>query len=198
MFYKSNQSHSDQSDRSAGGHSNSDSSHPVQGIRASVDSLNRDSGVAHVASERPGNGRCMKDLQQQNLNSSRKQKAWTSLVGLGARAVSYAGLCLLANKSATYAVPGVQAVNADKVSFQVFEIDSPLLDILWCGQSNDVILVQSEAGTVYRSRDRGDSWKKLHSIMHQTGMSVLDDGQTVSSFLTVNFLQFRILARSRR
>jgi len=37
--------------------------------------------------------------------------------------------------------------------------------------------VQSEAGTVYRSRDRGDSWKKLHSIMHQTGLSVIDDGQ---------------------
>jgi photosystem II stability/assembly factor-like uncharacterized protein len=84
-------------------------------------------------------------------------------------------------------VQSVQAVNADKVSFQVFEIDSPLLDIIWCGQSNDVIIVQSEAGTVYRSRDRGDSWKKLHSIMHQTGMSVLDEGQTVSAHVTVKF-----------
>lgn len=89
-------------------------------------------------------------------------------------------MSLLANSCSSNVVTGVKAVNADKVSFQVFEIDSPLLDILWCGQTNDVILVQSEAGTVYRSRDRGDSWKKLHSIMHQTGISVLDDGQTVS------------------
>jgi hypothetical protein len=60
----------------------------------------------------------------------------------------------------------VNAVSSDKVSFQIFEIDSPLLDIMWCGNTNEVILVQSEAGTIYRSRDRGDSWKKLHSIMH--------------------------------
>jgi len=49
---------------------------------------------------------------------------------------------------------------------------------MWCGSTNEVLLVQSEAGTIYRSRDRGDSWKKLHSIMHQTGLSVMDDGQT--------------------
>jgi hypothetical protein len=72
------------------------------------------------------------------------------------------------------------AVNSDKVSFQIFEIDSPLSDIMWCGNTNEVILVQSEMGTIYRSRDRGDSWKKLHSMMHQTGMSVIDEGQTVS------------------
>jgi len=69
----------------------------------------------------------------------------------------------------------------------VFEIDSPLVDIMWCGSTNEVILVQSEAGTVYRSRDRGDSWKKLHSIMHQTGLAVLDDGQSVSALPLSNF-----------
>jgi photosystem II stability/assembly factor-like uncharacterized protein len=57
----------------------------------------------------------------------------------------------------------VQAFNADKVKFQIFEIDSPLKDIMWCGNTNEVILVQSYSGTVYRSRDRGESWKKLHS-----------------------------------
>jgi hypothetical protein len=79
----------------------------------------------------------------------------------------------------------VNAVNSDKVSFNIFEIDSPLLDIMWCGNTNEVILVQSEAGTIYRSRDRGESWKKLHSIMHQTGLSVIDEGQTVSKFFTL-------------
>lgn len=87
-----------------------------------------------------------------------------------------ASLCLLSNRSASNVVNVVNAVNSDKVSFQIFEIDSPLLDIMWCGPTNEVILVQSEAGTIYRSRDRGDSWKKLHSIMHQTGLSVIDEG----------------------
>lgn len=72
----------------------------------------------------------------------------------------------------------MQAFNADKVKFQIFEIDSPLKDIMWCGNTNEVILVQSYSGTVYRSRDRGESWKKLHSQMHQTGSSVLEESQT--------------------
>lgn len=70
----------------------------------------------------------------------------------------------------------VQGANTDKVSFNIFEIDNKLIDILWCGNTNEVILVQTDSGTVYRSRDKGDSWKKLHSMMKQTGASVLDDG----------------------
>merc|ERR1719183_261334 len=101
-----------------------------------------------------------------------------SILRLGRRLVSWAAICLLADSSVTDVVNVVNAVNSDKVSFQIFEIDSPLLDIMWCGNTNEVILVQSEAGTTYRSRDRGESWKKLHSIMHQTGLSVVDDGQT--------------------
>ena len=89
------------------------------------------------------------------------------------------GFCLL-----SLSLLGVNAVNSDKVSFQIFEIDSPLSDIMWCGNTNEVILVQSEMGTIYRSRDRGDSWKKLHSMMHSTGMSVVDEGQTVSKLGT--------------
>merc|ERR1719473_2559655 len=103
-----------------------------------------------------------------------------SILMFGRRLVSWAAICLLADNSATNMVNVVNAVNSDKVSFQIFEIDSPLLDIMWCGNTREVILVQSEKGTIYRSRDRGESWKKLHSIMHQTGLSVIDEGLTVS------------------
>ena len=89
-----------------------------------------------------------------------------SVFKLGRRLVSWAAICLLADKSAINMVNVVNAVNSDKVSFQIFEIDSPLLDIMWCGKTREVILVQSEKGTIYRSRDRGESWKKLHSIMN--------------------------------
>ena len=57
---------------------------------------------------------------------------------------------------------------------------------MMCGNTNEVILVQNEAasqteaGTIYRSRNRGDSLKKLHSIRHQIGLSVIDEDQTVS------------------
>jgi len=32
---------------------------------------------------------------------------------------------------------------------------------MWCGNSDEVILVLTEKGAIYRSRDRGYTWKKL-------------------------------------
>mmetsp|Transcript_2618 Transcript_2618/g.4051 ORF Transcript_2618/g.4051 Transcript_2618/m.4051 type:complete len:159 (+) Transcript_2618:90-566(+) len=54
-----------------------------------------------------------------------------------------------------------------------------MVDIMWCGPTNEVILAQSLHGTVYRSRDKGDSWKRLHSMMHQSGSSVADENQDI-------------------
>jgi photosystem II stability/assembly factor-like uncharacterized protein len=75
----------------------------------------------------------------------------------------------VANRGVSNVVNYVQAANADKVGVNVFEIDSRLTDIMWCGNTNEVILVQTQQGTIYRSRDKGDSWKKLHSMMTQSG-----------------------------
>ena len=51
---------------------------------------------------------------------------------------------------------------------------------MWCGTSNEVILVLTESGTVYRSRDRGGSWKRLQQVMSQVGGQVADQDQEVS------------------
>jgi hypothetical protein len=59
-------------------------------------------------------------------------------------------------------------------------MDSLVRDIMWCGSNNDVILVLSEKGSVYRSRDRGYSWKKLQGLIGKVGQSVADQGQEVS------------------
>jgi hypothetical protein len=50
-------------------------------------------------------------------------------------------LNLISNESSNVFLRNVNAVNSDKVSFQVFEIDSSLIDIMWCGNTNEVILV---------------------------------------------------------
>lgn len=36
----------------------------------------------------------------------------------------------------------------------------------------------TDQGTVYLSRDKGESWRKLHANMRETGMGVADEGQT--------------------
>lgn len=68
-----------------------------------------------------------------------------------------------------------KAANIDNVKFQIFEVDDEIQDILWCGKSNEVIFVQTELGTIYRSRDKGDSWKKLDDLMKKTAYSVADE-----------------------
>ena len=50
---------------------------------------------------------------------------------------------------------------------------------MWCGINDESILVLSEKGSVYRSRDRGNSWKKLQNIMGKVGSGILDPGQQV-------------------
>ena len=59
-------------------------------------------------------------------------------------------------------------------------MDGLVRDIMWCGSNNDVILVLTEKGTVYRSRDRGYSWKKLQGLIGKVAQGVADQGQEVS------------------
>lgn len=60
-------------------------------------------------------------------------------------------------------------VNTDRVDFNKYDLDSMVKDIMWCGQNNEAIIVLTEAGTVYRSRDKGVSWKKLQGILARSG-----------------------------
>ena len=49
----------------------------------------------------------------------------------------------------------------DSVDFQTFELDGEVRNILWCGNNDEIILLLSSDGSIYRSRDRGASWKRL-------------------------------------
>ena len=66
------------------------------------------------------------------------------------------------------------------VDFQTFELDGQVHDLMWCGQNDEIILGQSSDGTIYRSRDRGLSWKRLKNLMHKAGQAVSDENQDVS------------------
>jgi hypothetical protein len=49
----------------------------------------------------------------------------------------------------------VAGANTDQIDYNRYDLDAPVNDMLWCGSSNEVILVLTEKGTVYRSRDKG-------------------------------------------
>ena len=74
----------------------------------------------------------------------------------------------------------ISAANTDMVDSSLSQFESLVKDILWCGRSNEAIIVLTDNGVLYRSRDRGLQWKKLQSFLGQTAQSVLDMGQEVS------------------
>ena len=73
----------------------------------------------------------------------------------------------------------LKAPNTDAVDFNKYDLDSPVKDLMWCGLNNEFILVLSDKGSIYRSRDRGISWKKLQSALTLSGQKVADDDQEV-------------------
>lgn len=64
---------------------------------------------------------------------------------------------------------------ADFVDHQTFELDGEIQDMMWCGNSDEIILVKTDDGTIYRSRDRGSNWKRLKSLMQNQGTKVADN-----------------------
>lgn len=66
-----------------------------------------------------------------------------------------------------------------QVDFQTFDIDGQVHDLMWCGAQDEVVLLHTAEGTIYRSRDRGLSWKRLRALLSQTGLGVADEDQEV-------------------
>ena len=69
---------------------------------------------------------------------------------------------------------------ASSVDFQTFDLDGQVHDLMWCGFNDEVVLMHTTEGTIYRSRDRGQNWKRLRSLLHKHGANVADEDQEVS------------------
>jgi hypothetical protein len=62
-----------------------------------------------------------------------------------------------------------------EVNFKLIELDSPPQDITWCGSSKDTVLVLTERNSLYRSDDKGFSYKKLNDVLTHTGKQELEE-----------------------
>eukprot|EP01017_Pseudomicrothorax_dubius_P026778 TRINITY_DN3020_c0_g1_i1.p1 TRINITY_DN3020_c0_g1~~TRINITY_DN3020_c0_g1_i1.p1 ORF type:complete len:636 (-),score=85.45 TRINITY_DN3020_c0_g1_i1:109-2016(-) len=58
-------------------------------------------------------------------------------------------------------------VRADDVSSYYHEVDSPISDVVWCGETgpSQPILILTEMGSVYQSKDSGQSWRDLGEVL---------------------------------
>lgn len=67
-----------------------------------------------------------------------------------------------------------QALVCGTVDYKSFDLDSAPRDLVWCGSTRDTVFVLTETNSLYKSEDKGFSWKKLNDIMNHTGKEQLD------------------------
>ena len=66
-------------------------------------------------------------------------------------------------------------ISVGSVDFKMFDIDSNVNDIVWCGNSRETILVLTDLSSLYKSEDHGFTWKKLNDIFQHTGKQELEE-----------------------
>jgi len=71
----------------------------------------------------------------------------------------------------------ISYINSGTVDFKSFDLDSVPKDIIWCGASSDAVLALTELSSVYRSDDKGFTWKKLNDIILSTGKNELEPNE---------------------
>ena len=64
---------------------------------------------------------------------------------------------------------------AGTVDFKLFEFDSNPKDVVWCGKNRESVIVITEKSSLYRSEDKGFSWKKLNDILMNKGKDQLEE-----------------------
>ncbi len=72
-------------------------------------------------------------------------------------------------------IPSIYSLG--NVDFKLNEIDSTVNDIIWCGNNQETILALTELSSVYKSDDRGFTWKKLNDIFQNTGKLELEENE---------------------
>jgi hypothetical protein len=66
-------------------------------------------------------------------------------------------------------------LSSGKIDFKQYDIDANPKDLVWCGPNRETVFVLTELNSLYRSDDKGFSWKKMNDIMTNTGKQELEE-----------------------
>ena len=91
--------------------------------------------------------------------------------------------CLVAGKMNNKQQQMRHGSMSSNVDFQMFDIEGQVHDVMWCGDNDEILLMHTDEGAVYRSRDKGASWKQIHNILGRHASEVVDEEQDVSSHI---------------
>ena len=69
--------------------------------------------------------------------------------------------------------------NTDLVERQALDLDSPVVDVQFCGVDGEVMLALTQKHSVYRSENKGFSWRQLQNILEREGMVHVEDSKSM-------------------
>jgi len=77
------------------------------------------------------------------------------------------------------------------IDFKLFELDSNVNDIIWCGNNKESIILLTEMYSLYKSDNRGITWKKLNDILLLTGKEEVADGNEVNIISKIHLFEYK-------
>jgi hypothetical protein len=63
------------------------------------------------------------------------------------------------------------------IGHRQYDLDSAPKDLVWCGTNRDSVLLLTESDSLYKSEDKGFSWKKLNDLLTNSGKDLLEDNE---------------------
>lgn len=72
-----------------------------------------------------------------------------------------------------------------QVDSSTYGLDSPVQDTVMCGFKQDVLLILTQAHSVYRSDNSGFSWKQLKSLLMREGRANADSPRTIGEVVSL-------------
>jgi hypothetical protein len=68
-------------------------------------------------------------------------------------------------------------MSSGTIEHKQYDLDAPPKDLVWCGPNRESVLLLTETDSLYRSEDKGFTWKKLNDILITTGKEQLEESE---------------------
>lgn len=68
-------------------------------------------------------------------------------------------------------------LTAGEVEHRRYDLDSVPKDMIWCGPSRETVLIITELDSLYKSEDKGFTWKKMNDILTNSGKEQLEENE---------------------
>jgi hypothetical protein len=71
----------------------------------------------------------------------------------------------------------LSSVMTGEIEHRRYDLDSVPKDLVWCGPNRETVLILTELDSLYKSEDKGFTWKKINDVLTSTGREQLEENE---------------------